>query len=102
MGAIAALAEMPVTNLPRVTLPPPGRGLGEGGAVQDFSKDSAGFPPHPNPLPGGERGNQWEGKSAHPLQPPHRRLDVGQLRHSARTRVGSLRAFVIARNGRTR
>ncbi|SMF62777.1 two-component system, OmpR family, phosphate regulon sensor histidine kinase PhoR [Azospirillum oryzae] len=36
--------------------PPRGEGRGEGEARQDFRGRAAALPPHPNPLPGGERG----------------------------------------------
>ncbi|KAA0572038.1 hypothetical protein FZ029_24770 [Azospirillum sp. Sh1] len=40
----------------RFSLSPRGEGRGEGDALRAFHKGPATHPPHPNPLPGGERG----------------------------------------------
>ncbi|KAA0594110.1 hypothetical protein FZ942_22055 [Azospirillum lipoferum] len=39
-----------------IPLFPPGEGRGKGDAPRGFPKGPATRPPHPNPLPGGERG----------------------------------------------
>ncbi|KAA0573093.1 hypothetical protein FZ029_21795 [Azospirillum sp. Sh1] len=51
--------------------PPWGEGRGEGDALRAFPRVLAARPPHPNPLPGGERGSSRDGRGLRfPLTSP--------------------------------